>query len=60
MGLCQRQGIIACIGEVTLNEETRPSIMCVAHQMVRKKRKDPVGWTMRYEMINYKVIPVRS
>ena len=23
--------------------KTRPSILCVTHQMIRKRRKDPVG-----------------
>ena len=26
--------------------------------MSLKKRNDPVGWTVRYKMMNYKVIPV--
>ena len=33
-------------------------MLCVANQMNRKKRKDPVGSTVRYEMMNYKVILV--
>ena len=35
---------------------TRQSVLCVTHQMSRKKRKDPVGSTVR--VMNYKVIPV--
>ena len=31
--------------------------VCVTHQMSRKKRKDPVGSTVRYEMINGIVVP---
>ena len=39
--------------------ETRPSILCVTHQISqKKKRKDPVVSAMRYEMMNSKVIPV--
>ena len=38
--------------------KTRPSILCVTHQMRRKKGKDPVGFTLRYEMLNHKVIPI--
>ena len=38
--------------------KTRPSILCVTHQMRRKKGKDPVGSTLRYEMLNHKVIPI--
>ena len=34
--------------------KTRPSILCVTHQMSRKKRNDSVGWTVPYEMMNYK------
>ena len=34
----------------------RPSILFVTHQMSRKKRKDPVGQTVRYAMMNYKVV----
>ena len=40
------------------NEETGPSIPSVTHQMSHKKRKDPVSSTVRYEMMNYKVITV--
>ena len=36
----------------------RPSILWVTHQMSLKKRNDPVRWTVRYKMMNYKVIPV--
>ena len=32
--------------------ETRQNILCVTRQMSRKKRKDPVGSTVRYEMMN--------
>ena len=35
--------------------QTRPSILCVTHQMSRKKRKDPVGSTVRCALFNYKV-----
>ena len=35
-------------------EETRPSILCVTHQMSRKKRNYSVDWTVPYEMMNYK------
>ena len=34
--------------------ETRPSILCVTHQISRKTRNDSVGWTVPYEMMNYK------
>ena len=34
--------------------KTRPSILCVAHQMSGKKRNYSVGRTVPYEMINYK------
>ena len=33
---------------------TRPSILCVTHQMSRKKRNYSVGWTVPYKMMNYK------
>ena len=33
---------------------TRPSILCVTHQMSRKKRDYSVDWTVPYEMMNYK------
>ena len=33
---------------------TRPSILCVTHQMSRKKRNYSVGWKVPYEMMNYK------
>ena len=35
-------------------EKTRPSILCVTHQMSRKKRDYSVDWTVPYEMMNYK------
>ena len=35
-------------------EETRPNILCVTHQMNRKKRDYSVDWTVPYEMMNYK------
>ena len=35
---------------------TRPSLLCVTFR--HKKRNYPVGSTVRYDMINYKVIPV--
>ena len=31
---------------------TRPSILCVTHQMSRKKRNYSVGWTVPIEMMN--------
>ena len=34
--------------------KTRPSILCATHQMSRNKRKDPVGSTVRYGMMNQK------
>ena len=34
------------------------NILYVTHQMSLKKKKDPVGGTVRYKMMNYKVIPV--
>ena len=33
---------------------TRPSILCVTHRMSRKKRNYSAGWTVPYEMMNYK------
>ena len=33
---------------------TRPSILCVTHQMSRKKRNYSVGWTVPYQIVNYK------
>ena len=38
---------------------TRPCILCVTHQMSRKKQKDPIGSILRltHEMMNYKLIP---
>ena len=33
---------------------TRPSILCVTHQMSHKKRNYSVGRTVPYEMMNYK------
>ena len=33
------------------------NILYVTHQMSLKKKKDPVGGTVRYKMMNYKVIP---
>ena len=33
---------------------TRPSILCVSHQIIRKRRKNPVGSTVRYKMMNCK------
>ena len=38
--------------------KTRPSILCVTHQMVHKNRNYLVGLTLRNEMMDYKVIPV--
>ena len=38
--------------------KTRPVILFMNYQMSRKKRKDPVGSTLRYDMMSYKVIPV--
>ena len=35
-------------------EITRPSILCVTHQMSRKKRHFSVGWTAPYQIMNYK------
>ena len=34
--------------------KTRPSILCVTHQISRKKRNYSVGYTVPYEMMNYK------
>ena len=34
--------------------KTRPSMVCVTHQMSRKKRNYSVCWTVPYEMMNYK------
>ena len=34
--------------------QTRPSILCVTHQMSRKKRDYSVDWTVPYLMMNYK------
>ena len=34
--------------------KTRPSILCVTHQMSCKKRDYSVDWTVPYEMMNYK------
>ena len=31
---------------------TRPSILCVTHEMIRKKRNYSVGWTVPHEMMN--------
>ena len=39
---------------MTIEIVTRPSILCVAHQMSGKKRNYSVGRTVPYEMINYK------
>ena len=36
--------------------ETRPSILCVTHQMSCENRSDLVGSTVRCEMMNYKVL----
>ena len=33
---------------------TRLSILCMTHQMSRKKRNHSVGWTVPYEKMNYK------
>ena len=33
------------------------NILYVTHQMSLKKKKDPVGGTVSYKMMNYKVIP---
>ena len=33
---------------------TRPSILCMTHQMSRIKRDYSVDWTVPYEMMNYK------
>ena len=38
--------------------KTRPGRLFVNYQMSRKKRKDPVGSTLRYDMMSYKAIPV--
>ena len=35
--------------------KTRPGRLFVNYQMSRKKRKDPVGSTLRYDMMSYKV-----
>ena len=37
---------------------TTQSVLCVSHQISRKKRKDVVGSTVR--TMNYKVIPVEN
>ena len=34
--------------------ETRPSILCVTHQMSRKKRNYSIGRTVPFEMMNFK------
>ena len=39
-------------------DKTKPSILCMTHQMIRKKRKYPFGSTVRYEMRSYKVMLV--
>jgi len=31
---------------------TRPRIQCMTHQMSQKRRKDPVGSTVRYKVMN--------
>ena len=41
-----------CLGMMLV--ETRPSILCVTHQMSRKKRNHSVDWTLPYAMMNYK------
>ena len=41
-------------------KETRPNIQGVTHQMSCKKRKDPFGSTVHYDMMNYKVIVVST
>ena len=33
-------------------------MLCVTRQMIRKKSKDPVGSAVRYDMMNYEMIPV--
>ena len=45
---------------IVKTSQTRQSILCVTHQMSHKKRNYPVGSTVHYEMMNYKVIPWRS
>ena len=35
-------------------KKTRSSILCVTHQVSRKKRNYSVGWTVPYEMMNNK------
>ena len=34
--------------------KTRPCILCRTHQMSRKKSNYSVGWTVHYEIMNYK------
>ena len=41
-----------------LLKTTKPNMLCMTHQMSHKNRNDLVGSTVRYEMINYKVILV--
>ena len=43
-----------CVKIVENTWGTRPSILCVTHQMSSKKRNYSVGWTVHYEMMNYK------
>ena len=38
----------------TFKLKTRPSMLCLTHQISRKKRNCSVGWTLPYEMMNYK------
>ena len=35
----------------------RESILCVTHQMSRKRRNYSVGWTVPHEIMNYEVAP---
>ena len=43
---------IAYVAQPRLVKWTRPSILCVTHQMSRKKRNYSVGWTVPIEMMN--------
>ena len=53
-----KQHYAAREGSPSNSTKTISSILCVTHQMSRKKTKDAVGSAVRYEMMNYKVIPV--
>ena len=56
--LLGRQEEVPAVLLLVKTMKTRPSILWLTHQMSRKNGNYLVGSTLRYEMMNYKAIPV--